>query len=227
MKKFKKIGLIIADERQAIMEYFQNSPEWEICRLSWDCFEVYWAHKEDINIYILFCGCGEVQAASGVQHLIDKYDVEVILNHGVVGGINPSLKTGDVVIVSDVIPHQYDLSPLGYEKTVLPKDIMKYTNMDIELVLDVRQYLNIPTAICASGDKFLVVEDKKEIWEKYETDICDMESYGIIYTSNVNNIPCILLKSIADDSDAAPEEYRETLYESTLRCLKYIEKLIQ
>ena len=57
----KKIGLVVADEKQATMEYFKD---WQLVKLTWNKFEVYWANQGIINLYILFCGCGEVQAAS-------------------------------------------------------------------------------------------------------------------------------------------------------------------
>ena len=132
----KRIGLVVADEKQAIMEYFKD---WHLVKLTRDKFEVYWANQDAINLYILFCGCGEVQAASGTQYLIDNCSVDQIINYGVVGGINPDFKTGDVVLVSDIIPYQYDLSPLGYEKATLPKNIDKYLDVDAERLCELME----------------------------------------------------------------------------------------
>lgn len=83
----KRIGLVVADEKQAIMEYFKDR---HLVKLTWNKFEVYWANQGIINLYILFCGCGEVQASSGTQYLIDNFNVDQIINYGVVGGINPN-----------------------------------------------------------------------------------------------------------------------------------------
>ena len=47
----KRIGLIVADEKQAIMEYFKD---WHLDKLTWDEVEVYWANHDAINLYILF-----------------------------------------------------------------------------------------------------------------------------------------------------------------------------
>ena len=219
----KKIGLVIADEKQATMEYFKD---WHLVKLTWNKFEVYWANQGIINLYILFCGCGEVQAASGTQYLIDNFNVDQIINYGVVGGINPEFKTGDVVLVSDIIPYQYDLSPLGYEKATLPKNIEQYLYTNSERLCELMEKVDLPLASCASGDKFLLPSDKKQLWEKYEADICDMESYGIAYTCNLNKIPFIMIKAVSDDSNDGGEEYRETLYETSLKCLKYLERVI-
>ena len=219
----KRIGLVVADEKQATMEYFKD---WHLVKLTWNKFEVYWANQGIINLYILFCGCGEVQAASGTQYLIDNFSVDQIINYGVVGGINPDFKTGDVVLVSDIIPYQYDLSPLGYEKATLPKNIEQYLYTNSEILCELMEKVDLPLASCASGDKFLLSSDKKQLWEKYEADICDMESYGIAYTCNLNKIPFVMIKAVSDDSNDGGEEYRETLYETSLKCLKYLERVI-
>ena len=73
----KKIGLVVADEKQATMEYFKD---WHLVKLTWNKFEVYWANQGIINLYILFCGCGEVQAASGTQYLIDNFPLVVVVS---------------------------------------------------------------------------------------------------------------------------------------------------
>ena len=62
--------------------------------------------------------------------------------------------------------------------------------------------------------------------EKYEADICDMESYGIAYTCNLNRIPYVMIKAVSDDSNDGAEKYRETLYEASLKCLRYLERVI-
>lgn len=219
----KRIGLVVADEKQAIMEYFKN---WHLIKLTWNKFEVYWANQGIINLYILFCGSGEVQAASGTQYLIDNFSVDQIINCGVVGGINPEFKTGDVVLVSDIIPYQYDLSSLGYEKATLPKNMEQYLYTNSERLCELVEKVDLPLASCASGDKFLLHSDKKQLWENYEADICDMESYGIAYTCNLNKIPFVMIKAVSDDSNDGGEEYRETLYEASLKCLKYLERVI-
>ena len=219
----KRIGLVVADEKQAIMEYFKD---WHLVKLTRDKFEVYWANQDAINLYILFCGCGEVQAASGTQYLIDNFSVDQIINYGVVGGVNPNFKTGDVVLVSDIIPYQYDLSPLGYEKATLPKNIEQYLYTNSEILCELVEKVDLPLASCASGDKFLLPSDKKQSWEKYEADICDMESYGIAYTCNLNKIPFVMIKAVSDDSNDGAEKYRETLYEASLKCLRYLERVI-
>ena len=159
----KNIGLVVADEKQATMEYFKD---WHLVKLTWNKFEVYWANQGIINLYILFCGCGEVQAASGTQYLIDNFNVDQIINYGVVGGINPDFKTGDVVLVSDIIPYQYDLSPLGYEKATLPKNIEQYLYTNSEILCELMEKVDLPLASCASGDKFLLPSDKKQLWGK-------------------------------------------------------------
>ena len=223
----KKYGLVVADEREAVFNYFR-----EVKNLEFKDFEVYLYEGSAYSVYVLFCGPGEVQAASGTQHLIDKYGVEAIFNLGVVGGIDEELKTGDVVVVSSVVPYQYDLSPLGYEVATLPDHLQDYiTPTDNELfnVIDELRFskgLQVSFAKCASGDKFLEAEEKALVQEKFGAQICDMESYGIIYTSNLNNVPCFLIKAVSDSSNDGAEMYRKMLKSASMRCADILAQMI-
>lgn len=62
----------------------------------------------DINgkkVVLVCCGCGKVNAASCTQMLIDKFNVDYIINTGIAGGLNPNVKVCDIVISRDVTYH--------------------------------------------------------------------------------------------------------------------------
>ena len=75
----KRLGMVVAVEIDTVIKKFakiekiENSP-----------YEVFRVDIFDATIYILKSGAGEVFASAGTQYLITKYNVEVIVNFGVV-----------------------------------------------------------------------------------------------------------------------------------------------
>ena len=69
------------------------------------------------NVYVVVAkaGVGKVNAALTTEIMILKYNVSKIINVGVAGGLEPTLKIGDVVIGDSVVEHDMDTTPLGDE----------------------------------------------------------------------------------------------------------------
>ena len=62
------------------------------------------------EVALVSAGMGKVHAAMAAQVLIDTFNAETIYCIGMGGGLEPTLKPGDIVIASDVVQHDYDLS---------------------------------------------------------------------------------------------------------------------
>ena len=62
------------------------------------------------ELYIALSGIGKVNAAATTQRMIDLAKVDVVINSGVAGGLNPNLGIGDVVISETAVYH--DFNPL-------------------------------------------------------------------------------------------------------------------
>ena len=55
------------------------------------------------------CGIAKVNAALCTQVMIDNFHPECVINTGVAGGMNSSVKVCDIVISTEVLPHDLDL----------------------------------------------------------------------------------------------------------------------
>src|SRR5574344_2074967 len=62
------------------------------------------------------CFEGKVNSAMNTQMLIDKYNVDFVINVGVAGGIDKKVKVGDVVIATSTLEHDYNIEALGYKR---------------------------------------------------------------------------------------------------------------
>lgn len=65
-------------------------------------------------------GVGKVNAAVTTQILLDTFGVSRVLFTGVAGAVHPGLNIGDIVISSQCIQHDMDVSALGYPRGVIP-----------------------------------------------------------------------------------------------------------
>ena len=65
-------------------------------------------------------GVGKVNMAICTQILIDVYGVDMLINTGVAGGLYKDINVGDIVISSDALQHDFDVTGLGYKRSVIP-----------------------------------------------------------------------------------------------------------
>jgi len=112
-----KIGIIFAieEELNAFKNLIKIDNEYKIFDLTF-----YECNINDIDCVLVQCGVGKVNAARTTQILIDNMKVEYIFNVGVAGGIDSSLKVGDIVIGEKLVQHDFDVTPFNYQKGANP-----------------------------------------------------------------------------------------------------------
>ena len=62
------------------------------------------------NVVIVKCGIGKVNAGMCVQILADLFDVTHVINTGVAGSLNADLDIGDILVSTDAIYHDMDVT---------------------------------------------------------------------------------------------------------------------
>ena len=214
----KTFGLIVAIEMDAIFAHYHEWKELEAP----PGFTLFRVERDAYDIYILQTGMGEIAAASGVQYLSAKFNVNYIVNFGVVGGLTGVMQKQKICLVDRVVHYKYDCSEFmnlavgqvdGHESIYL-----KTSESLVKSALSVMNGLTLAT--CCSGDKFIsTAEEKRYLHDRFDGDICDMESAGIVLTCEANGIPCLLLKAVSDGlADGAAGFYAE-LQSASLKCL--------
>ena len=68
------------------------------------------------DVVIAKCGMGKVNAGICAQIMVTRFGVNRIINTGVAGSLDPRLRIGDFVISTEAVQHDYDVSPIGFEK---------------------------------------------------------------------------------------------------------------
>lgn len=220
----KKIGMIVAMETAAIFKRYPDIKEIE----SPEGFEVFYHSDGNIELYIMHSGMGSIYAAAGTQHLIDKYNVDVIVDFGVVGGLTEAMKVQRIAVVEKVVHYRYDASEFMDLKIGQMPDHDLYIYTDKKLVEEViKREPSIAKVTIASGDKFVSKpEDKKYIHDTFNADVCDMEAIGIVLTCEANRVPCILIKAVSDSIVGGADEFWKEVDRVSLVCLDVTESII-
>lgn len=221
----KKIGLVVAIEMNAVLQKYGEPKE----KLSLSGYKINIYKTKTYTLYAIASGAGEIAAAISTQFLIDHFNVDIILNFGVVGALSERLKLAELCVVKSVI--HYDFTTVGWinlETGHYPQFKEPYISTDEELrKLALSVCPNLVEAKCASADKF--IDDSKEkaaLNEKYGADICEMEAAGIVITAERNNVPCLLIKAISDSLVGGGKEFMRELVRVSNICFEAVDQII-
>lgn len=224
----KKIGFVVAiyRELQAIFEKYGKPKE----EINISGYNIYVYELKGKEIYIIHSGCGNIASSSATQVLISLYNVEMIVNFGVVGGLDDSLMVDDVIIVEKVIHYDFDVSLLDKDmrKHQYARFDSEYIPVNKDIVEKVKKLIpNGKFVIDASGDHFVdSTEEKISLNKKYGAGICEMEAAGILITCHRNNIPCLLIKAVSDDVNGGGKDFEENVNSAAHKAVDLVVKLL-
>lgn len=162
---------------------------------------------ENVMVTVARCSPGKVNAALCTQAMIDKFDIDKIINVGVACSLDPKVIIKNIVIATDVCQYDIDITALGEPKGYINGINMIKIPTDPELSeLLARTAINsgerIHRGTVASGDTFIGnAQQKKEIANDFGAICGEMEGGAIGHVCSANNIPFAVLRSISDGGD--------------------------
>ena len=161
----------------------------------------------DRDVVIARCGVGKVFAAMCAEAMIIKYSPALIINTGVAGALDPTLKTLDIVVGESLCQHDMDTSPLGDPKGFVSGIERVYFESDaraVELLVAAGGELsiNVVRGTVATGDQFVADnETRSRIVNTFSASACEMEGGAIAHAAFVNGIPFIVIRAISDGAN--------------------------
>lgn len=182
------------EELNALKKHLNIEKEFELFDLKF-----YEASVESVKCVLVMCGIGKVNAARTTQILIDNIKVDYIFNIGVAGGIDNSLKVGDVVVGTSLVQHDFDITAFNHEKGYIP-NVGKNIYCDEYLLRIIKSMdLSLVFGVIASGDIFCT-DDKmaEKIHDKFSALCVEMEGASIAQVCYLCNIPFLIIRSISD-----------------------------
>ncbi|MBP1591146.1 MAG: 5'-methylthioadenosine/adenosylhomocysteine nucleosidase [Oscillospiraceae bacterium] len=148
------------------------------------------------------CGIAKVNAALCAQVLIDNFRPDAVINAGIAGGMDSSIKVCDIVVSNEVLPHDLDLHFL---KDYPPYcGIFKADEKLIETAVNTCTKQGVKSFVgrIVSGEAFITdTAVKNGIKEKFDPFAVDMESAAVGHCAYLNEVPFVSVRCISDNAD--------------------------
>ena len=191
---------------------------------------------DEKEIVVVKSGIGKVNAAICTQILADKFHVSAVINTGVAGSLNNDIDICDIVVSTSAQQHDMDVTPLGYDKGIIPdmktsefpadKGLIHLAKISAESAkLDV----NVYEGKVVSGDQFIGTQDaKRYLRQTFGGDCAEMEGASIAHAAFLNNIPFLIIRAISDKADGGAEidypVFEKKAAENSIKLMKEIIK---
>lgn len=185
-------------------------------------------------VVIAKCGIGKVAAGMCVQVMCDLYGVTHIVNTGVAGSLDAKIDIADLVVSTDALYHDMDVTALGYEAGQVPGMDCKAFEADAGLRAAIERAaaaaapdVHVFAGRVVSGDQFIASGEAKErLAREFGGLCCEMEGAAIAHACHVNGVPFAIVRAISDKADGSAEmAYPEFEATSAVRCAAVVEEL--
>ena len=200
----KVIGIIGAMEEEILLikNHINNLVEEEIASIKF-----YFGEIDNKKVVLTQSGIGKVNSAVTATLLIEKFNVSGIVFTGVAGGVNSDLNIGDIVVSTDLVQHDFDLTSFGRKMGEIPnvktlsifadKNLIEIANNSISEI-----GLNFVNGRIISGDQFINSKEKiKELRDVFNADAVEMEGASVAQVCYLFNTPFVVIRSISDKAD--------------------------
>lgn len=183
---------------------------------------------------VVRCGIGKVNAGICVQVLVDEFGVDRVVNTGVAGAVADGLSTLDVVVSTDAMWHDFDLTPLGYAPGEVPDLGTVAFPADPALreaaVAAAREVATDATVVegrVVSGDQFIADAARRErLARGFGGSCCEMEGAAIAQAAFLNRRPFVIVRVISDCADGSSTvDYAQMEPIAASRCASIVRRI--
>ena len=156
------------------------------------------------EVVLLESGIGKVNVAVATTLLLEKFDIDVVINTGSAGGVKTDAEVGDVVISESVAYHDVDVTGFGYEWGQVP-GLPAVFESDMDLVSKVEEVLGKVgiryfSGQIVTGDAFVNrPEQMVRIKENFGNAVAlEMEAAAVAQVCHIANIPFVVVRALSD-----------------------------
>lgn len=184
------------------------------------------------SLVLVKSGIGKVNAALCAQILISEFKVTHLINTGIAGALSKNLRILDIVLSTDTVYHDFQVTAFGYKACTIPRMESSIFQADTKLMEKAKSAFeklkknkktqgfihNLSTGRIASGDSFVDTKEKKQhiisdvkALDGIEPIAVEMEGAAIAHVASLNEIPFLIIRTISDTADESIEqgEYKE------------------
>ena len=161
------------------------------------------------EVVLVRSGIGKVNAAVAASILADTFKVRAIINTGIAGSLDSQIDIGDIVLATDALEHDMDVTGLGYERGIVPDQEISIYEADEKLRKTAKKVcekvnpdIKVFEGRVISGDQFISKKEVKDDLVSTFKGMCtEMEGAAIAHTAWLYNVPYLIIRSISDKAD--------------------------
>lgn len=222
-----KIGILAAMDKEValLLPLLEDRREVEF-----DGSKAFIGRMGDNEVCVMKCGIGKVNSALNAYRMIDGFGPELVVNSGVAGGADASMKVGSLLIATEAAYHDVWCGP-GTEWGRIDGMPRRFA-MDKALVEACHALPGLEDArygLICSGDRFISKADEVEFIKGEFPDAlaCDMESASIAHACLYKGVPFAVVRVVSDtpgqaDNISQYKDFWTTAPEKTFRAVKTI-----
>ena len=192
----------------------------------------YEASYKGCELVIAHSKIGKVFSTLTATSMIQHFGCTKLLFSGVAGGINPSLKIGDLIVATKLSQHDLDITAFGHPMGFVPGGSV-FIETDKELInvaKDVAKELGktVQEGIIATGDQFVHDSKVKDaIVKNFNADALEMEGGSVAVVCDALHVPFFILRAISDTADTdASFSFDEFMESSAIISAEFIMKMV-
>ncbi|AGM99260.1 5'-methylthioadenosine/adenosylhomocysteine nucleosidase [Streptococcus iniae] len=196
-----KIGIIaaMAQELELLVDKLEDKTCHEVLRNTYYCGKI-----ANHDIVLVQSGVGKVMSAMTVAILVDRFEVDALINTGSAGAVARGLAIGDVVVADRLVYHDVDLTAFGYDYGQMSMQPL-YFDCDqtfVDTFKEVLQQENNPShmGLIATGDSFIAGQEKINQIKAAFPDVLavEMEGAAIAQAAHATGKPFVVIRAMSD-----------------------------
>lgn len=161
------------------------------------------------DVVVVRSGIGKVNMGICAQILVDCFEVDTLINTGVAGSLDAAIDIGDIVISTDAVQHDVDVTALGDPVGQIPRmDTFAFPADEklVELAVDVNKEVNPDihtfTGRVVSGDQFISEKNVKDrLVDVFAGKCAEMEGAAMAQAAYLNKVSYVIIRAISDKAD--------------------------
>lgn len=186
------------------------------------------------SLVVMKSGIGKVNAAVASTLLIREFKLDLLVNSGLAGALDPELEIGDMVLGRELAQHDVDVSAFGYAAGQIPGQAPRFEAPTWLLDSARRSAEGMGIAakegLILSGDQFVADHGRRlrlrEIFP--EALAVEMEGAAIAQVCGLFSVPCLVVRAISDRADQSGSgDFKANLVQVARDCAKLVMALVE
>lgn len=199
-----KLGILVAMEEE-IRLLIEKLAEPQIHEVANQVF--YDGTLYGIPVTLVKSGIGKVNASIATTLLIERFNVDAVINTGSAGGINEGLAIGDLVVATELSYNDTDNRVFNYTYGQIPAmpetyESNKKLNQRIAAVAESQDW-TVSSGQIVTGDSFISSQTQIDTIKNHFPNalVTEMEGAAVAQTCYQFDVPFTVIRAVSDAGD--------------------------